>query len=172
MVNDRAGYRDHLRAVVAASAAPYGYTLTLWTAGAVTAHAEEGLPTALDAVLLLAGAVVGFGAVGTYASGGFNAVLVPGSPGRVRVWGGMHLPSVGLSILLVVSINAMLNGPVVWPLVGFTATTCYLLVIGLQFWVATHRGEEAVKEVLGIHERRAADEGEDPPTGPGAARQS
>jgi hypothetical protein len=122
-VRDRAGYRDHLRAVVAASAAPYGYTLTLWTAGAVTAHAEAGLPTAWDAVLLLAGAVVGFGAVGTYASGGFNGVLVPGTPGRVRVWGGMHLPSVGLSILLVASVNALLDGPVVWPLVGFTATT-------------------------------------------------
>ena len=138
----RAGYRDHLRGVVAASAAPYGYTLTLWTAGAVTAHAEAGLPTALDAVLLLAGAIVGFGAVGTYASGGLNGVLVPGTPGRVRVWGGMHLPSVGLSILLVASINALLDGPVVWPLVGFTATSCYLLVIGAQFWLATHRGQD------------------------------
>ena len=138
----RAGYRDHLRAVVAASAAPYGYTLTLWTAGAVTAHAEAGLPTAMDAVLLLTGAVVGFGAVGTYASGGINAVLVPGAPGRVRVWGGMHLPSVGLSILLVTVINALLDGPVVWPLVGFTATSCYMLVIGVQFWVATHRGQD------------------------------
>ncbi len=137
-----AGYRDHLRAVVAASAAPYGYTLTLWTAGAVTAHAEAGLPTALDAVLLLAGAVLGFGAVGTYASNGFNGVLVPGTPGRVRVWGGMHLPSVGMSILVVASINALLDGPAVWLLVGFAATTCYLLVIGVQFWLATHRGSE------------------------------
>lgn len=128
-MKERAGYREHVRAVVAASAAPYGYTLTLWTAGAVTAHAEAGLPTALDAVLLLAGAVVGFGAVGTYASGGLNAVLVPGSPGRVRVWGGMHLPSVGLSILLVASINALLDGPVVWPLVGSRppAATCWSL---------------------------------------------
>lgn len=138
---DRVGYREQLRTVVAASAAPYGYTLTLWTAGAVTAHAESGLPTAWDAVLLLAGAVVGFGAVGTYAAGGLNEVLAPGAPARVRVWGGMHLPSVGLSILLVASLNAVLDGPVVWPLVGFTATTCYLLVIGLQFWLATHRGD-------------------------------
>jgi hypothetical protein len=139
-VNGEAGYRQHLRAVVAASAAPYGYTLTLWTAGAVTAHAEAGLPTSLDAVLLLAGAVLGFGAVGTYASGGFNGVLVPGAPARVRVWGGMHLPSVGLSILLVTTINALLDGPMVWLLVGFTATASYLLVIGLQFWLAVHRG--------------------------------
>lgn len=138
-MNGEAGYREHLRAAVAASAAPYGYTLTVWTAGAVTAHAENGLPTALDAVLLLAGAVLGFGAVGTYASGGFNGVLVPGAPAPVRVWGGMHLPSVGLSIVLVMCLNALLDGPAVWPLVGFTATSSYLLVIALQFRVATHR---------------------------------
>jgi hypothetical protein len=134
------GYRQHLRAVVAASAAPYGYTLTLWTAGAVTTHAQRGLPSALDAVLLLSGAVLGFGAVGTYAFGGLNGVLSPGTRGEVRVWGGMHLPSVGLSILLIWGISELVHGPLVWPIVGFTATTTYLLVIGLQFWFATHRG--------------------------------
>ena len=100
------GYRQHLRAVVAASAAPYGYTLTLWTAGAVTTHAQRGLPSAMDAVLLLSGAVLGFGAAGAYAFGGVNGVLSPGTRGEVGGWGGMHLPSV-----------------------GFTATTTYLFVI-------------------------------------------
>src|SRR4030095_9975506 len=68
-------YRHHLRAVVAASAAPYGYTLTLWTAGAVTSHAQ-GLPSALDALLLLAGAVTGFAAVGAVADGGLHGGAV------------------------------------------------------------------------------------------------
>lgn len=53
---DRSGYRRGVRAVVAASAAPYGYTLTLWTSGAVAAHAQGGLPSARDALFLLAGA--------------------------------------------------------------------------------------------------------------------
>ncbi len=131
-------YRHHLRAVVAASAAPYGYTLTLWTAGAVTTHAA-GLPTALDAVLLLAGAVLGFGAVGAFAFGSINGVLAPGARGDIRVWGGVHFPSVGLSILLTWLLTRLVHGPVVWPLVGFTATVTYLLMIGLQFWMATHR---------------------------------
>ena len=131
-------YRHHLRAAVAASAAPYGYTLTLWTAGAVTSHAE-GLPSALDAFLLLAGSVSGFGAVGGFAFGGINGVLMPGSRGEIRVWGGVHLPSVGSSILLVWLITQSLHGTLVWPIVGFTATTTYLLVIGVQFWLATHR---------------------------------
>ena len=30
----RGGYRAHLKTTVASSAAPYGYTLTIWTAGA------------------------------------------------------------------------------------------------------------------------------------------
>jgi hypothetical protein len=134
------GYREHLRSVVAASAAPYGYTLTLWTAGAVTSHAAHAVPSAVDAVLLLTGAVVGFGAVGAYAFDGINRVLAPGERAEVRVWGGMHLPSVGSSIALVTIITSSLHGHLVWPVVGFTATTTYLLVIGVQFWLATHRG--------------------------------
>lgn len=135
------GYRRHLRAVVAASAAPYGYTLTVWTAGAVTTHAEGGFPSALDALLLLAGAAAAFGAVGAFAFGGINGVLAPSTRGAVRVWGGMHVPSVGTSILLVGLITRIASGVVVWPLVGFTATATYLLVIGLQFWLATQRGQ-------------------------------
>jgi hypothetical protein len=46
-------YRQQLRRVVAASAAPYGYTLTVWTSGAVATHAQGTLPTPLQAVLLL-----------------------------------------------------------------------------------------------------------------------
>ncbi|HZD69102.1 MAG TPA: hypothetical protein VFA45_09380, partial [Actinomycetes bacterium] len=131
------GYRQHLRAVVAASAAPYGYTLTLWTAGAVTAHAQRSLPSSTDALLLLGGAVLGFGVVGVYAFGGVNGVLAPETRGDVRVWGGLHLPSVGLSIVLVTLLTHVLHGGLVWPLVGFTATATFLLVIGAQFWLAT-----------------------------------
>lgn len=133
------GYRQHLRGVVAASAAPYGYTLTLWTAGAVATHAQGVLPSSLDAVLLLIGAVAGFGAVGAFAFGGINGVLSPGTRGEVRVWGGMHLPSVGASIALISGLTQIVHGRWMWILVGFTATVTYLLVIGCQFWLATHR---------------------------------
>src|SRR5690606_3996269 len=44
------GYRQQLRTAVAASAAPYGYTLTVWTAGAVTSHAEQAFPSPIDAL--------------------------------------------------------------------------------------------------------------------------
>jgi hypothetical protein len=55
------------------------------------------------------------------------------------VWGGMHIPSVGVSILLVSLIAHWIHGHPAWLAVGFTATATYLLMIGLQFWIATHR---------------------------------
>jgi hypothetical protein len=129
-------YRSNLQAAVAASAAPYGYTLTVWTSGAVTTHAEGGAPSALDAVLLLLGAVSGFVIVGTVAYGGFHSLLTPGPPPRVRVWAGAHLPSVGLSIIVVAGLCGAVEGHLLWLGVGFAATTTYLTVIGLQFWAA------------------------------------
>ena len=60
---------------------------------------------------------------------------------NARVWGGMHLPSVGASILLVTALAEVVHGRLLWTLVGFTATATYLLVIGVQFWLATRRGQ-------------------------------
>lgn len=56
-------YRRNLRAALGASAGPYGYTLTIWTTGAVLIHAF-GMPSPLDAFLFMAGAVVAFAFVG------------------------------------------------------------------------------------------------------------
>lgn len=129
-------YRPHLQRAVSASAAPYGYTLTLWTCGAVASHAH-GVPSTVDALLLLCGAVVAFGLLGFGAYGTIDGVLVPGMTGRVRVWAGVHLPSVGLSVLACSLIAHLTGGHYVWPIVGFTATTMYLLLLAAQFWLTT-----------------------------------
>ena len=42
-------YRRALRWTVAAAAAPFGYTLTVWTSGAVVAH-ERGIPDVVGAI--------------------------------------------------------------------------------------------------------------------------
>lgn len=131
------GYRQQLRTAVAASAAPYGYTLTVWTAGAVTSHAEQAFPSPIDALLLLTGAVLGYGLAGTIACRGPNGVVVPGVRNGMRIWGGWHLPSVGASILLVSLVTKVVHGHAVWPLAGFVATATYLFVIAIQFVVAT-----------------------------------
>lgn len=140
-------YRRHLRAVVAASAAPHGYTLTLWTTGAIATHSRGQVPSSWEALILLAGAAAGFVFVGLLAFGDVNGILDSNIAGDVRVWGGIHLPSVGLSILIVTGICAVVKTSWVWPLVGFAATTTYLLVIGVQFWLATHKGVAAAPVV-------------------------
>lgn len=123
--------------MIAMSAAPYGYTLTLWTSGATATHAQGTLPSSVDALLLLVGAVAGFGAVAVAGFGGLNGVLAAETGGAVRVWGGLHLPSVGMSILLVTGLTSLVRGWFLWPAVGFTATATYLLVLTAQFWLAT-----------------------------------
>jgi hypothetical protein len=132
-------YLAHLRAVVAASAAPYGYTLTIWTSGAVTTHAR-GIPTALEALLFLAGAVTGFALVGAVAHGGAGRVLRAPAEPTVRLWGGFHIPSVGLAIGGSSIVAALVDGALAWPLVGFFATAIYLIVIAAQFTIADQRG--------------------------------
>jgi hypothetical protein len=134
-------YRAHLRATVAASAAPYGYTLTIWTSGAVTTH-ERGLPTAWEAVLFLLGAVCGFGLTSVVAYGGAARAFAARSHGAVRLWGAFHLLSVGLAILAAAIIVAVVDSTVAWALVGLVATTVYLLTIAGQFTLADMSARE------------------------------
>jgi hypothetical protein len=131
-------YRAHLKTAVATSAAPYGYTLTIWTAGAVTTH-EHGIPTATDAFLLLLGAVTGFALTAAIAYGSPAQVFAPHQAGNVRLWGGFHLISVGVSIGATTIVANALGRHVVWLAVGFVATTIYLIVVSAQFTMADSR---------------------------------
>ncbi len=131
-------YRTHLKSAVATSAAPYGYTLTIWTSGAVTTHAR-GIPTAWEALLFLAGAVVGFGVTAALAYGRPSEILAPREHGSVRLWGGFHLVSVGLAIGAAALVTALVKDPVAWMIVGFASTLVYLVVIAAQFTLADER---------------------------------
>ena len=131
-------YRDHLQALVATSAAPYGYSLTIWTCGAVTTHAQ-GVPDAPEALLFLAGAIAAFALVGAVAHGSANHVLHPHREPTVRLWGGFHLPSVGLAIAASYLAVKLIPGTIAWPVVGFLSTAVYLLVIAAQFTTASAR---------------------------------
>jgi hypothetical protein len=136
----RSSYRTALRATIAASAAPYGYTLTIWTSGAVLSHAR-GIPNSGDALLFLCGAVAGFALVGGIAFGGFSEHVVA-QPARAVAWGGMHLFSVGLAIGAATLVAHLVEDVAAWPIVGFLATTIYLTASALQltFAHAARRG--------------------------------
>lgn len=134
---DALGYRHHLRTVLSATAAPYGYTLALWTAGAITTREAGEFPTTVDALLLVAGAITAFAALAASAFGGLDDVLKPTSRAQVRVWGGLHLVALGLTILVVAGIVHAVHGHLVWPLVGFAVTGTYLVSLAGQYWLAS-----------------------------------
>jgi hypothetical protein len=127
-------YRSALRASVAASAAPYGYTLTVWTSGAVLSHAR-GIPSSAEALLFLVGAVAGYALVGGLAFGSFSEQLIV-QPGRSVVWGGLHLFSVGLAIIAATIVAHLVQSVAAWPLGAFLVTTLYLLASASQLAVA------------------------------------
>jgi hypothetical protein len=123
-------YKSALRATVAASAAPYGYTLTIWTSGAVLSHAR-GIPNTASALLFLLGAVAAYALVGGLAFGGFSEQLVP-DPARAVVWGGLHFFSVGVAVIVVSLVAHLVTNTAAWPLGGFLATALYLFASASQ----------------------------------------
>jgi len=139
-----ARYRAALRATVAASAVPYGYTLTIWTSGAVLSHARR-IPSAAAALLFLAGAVAAYALVaGTSAAGKSTERLVP-EPSHASLWGGLHLFSVGMAIGAAWLDTRLVTGPAAWPLGGFSATALYLALSAGQLALAhtAHSGNAA-----------------------------
>jgi hypothetical protein len=127
-------YRSALKATAAASAAPYGYTLTIWTSGAVLSHAR-GTPGTVDALLFLLGAVSAFALVAGLAFGSLSEVMSPEPPPPV-VFGGLHLFSVGLAIGAASLFAHAIEDAAAWPLAGFLATALYLLGSGVQLALA------------------------------------
>jgi hypothetical protein len=132
-------YRAHLQTTVATSAAPYGYTLTIWTSGAVTTHAR-GIPSTSEALLLLGGAVLGFALTATIAHGSPSSVFARQVHDGVRLWGAWHLASVGSAIAASAALAHVIESPVAWLVVGFGATSLYLLVAAGQFMFAERIG--------------------------------
>jgi hypothetical protein len=105
-------YRKNLRAVVVSAAAPYGYTLSIWAAGAALVSVH-GIPKTLAALAFAGGAVLGFAFVGALAYGGIPGQLDQ-ERGHALLWGSLHF--VGLAVGAVTLTAYLVEGFVVWPL--------------------------------------------------------
>jgi hypothetical protein len=123
-------YLHGLRKAVGTSAGPYGYTLTVWTTGAVLIHAR-GIPTTLEALMFMAGAVAGFAVVGAAAYRS-SLPLRAKSVSHPVLWGSFHFIPVGASIGAAVIVAELVRGTKAWPLAGFTATAIYLTFVAAQ----------------------------------------
>ncbi|MGW1916527.1 hypothetical protein ACWCQS_38915 [Streptomyces sp. NPDC002076] len=126
------GYRGQLRAAVAASAAPHGYTLALWTATAVTSS-DRGAPGTAEVLALLAGATLAFVGLGAVAYGGSPMKPERSAPAGTWIWAAFHLPMAALAALVSLLLAWCCSGPLLWGLVGTTTTAVYLLAVSAQF---------------------------------------
>jgi hypothetical protein len=116
------------------SIAPYGYTLTVWTSGAVLTHAR-GVPTTEAALFFMIGAVLGFALVALLAFGSLHQ-RVTGEATQPRVWVGLHVLPISLSIGAATLVAHLLESIAAWPLGGFAATVIYLAMLSGQLALA------------------------------------
>jgi hypothetical protein len=130
-------YRRALQGATAASAAPYGYTLTVWTSGGVIAH-HRGIPDGLGAALFMVGAVLGFALVGLFAYGGIGPMR-PAAPAPFSLWQALHFLSVGAAIGAADLVARLVDAQVAWLLGGLVATLLYLGGVGLQLVLGRSR---------------------------------
>ncbi|WP_273841892.1 hypothetical protein [Rubrobacter calidifluminis] len=130
-------YINNLRVAVGSSGVPYGYTVTIWTSGGLLIHAHH-LPGLIDALLFMAGAVLGYVLAGLVAFGRLGA-WPRQEPGTLAVWGNMHLLSIGAAIVLSYPVSHGIHDVFAWPATGFVATAVYLLVLGLEYSAAEVR---------------------------------
>ena len=121
-------------------AAPYGFTLSVWTSGAIISHAR-GIPDALHALFFMIGALAAFALVGALAYGDFTGYTGERQTGS-SLWGNFHFLSVGLSIGAAALVTGLVDSGFVWILASFSATVCYLVGLGFEFTVSERMEED------------------------------
>ena len=131
--------RAALGTMLAASAAPYGYTVTLWSSGVIVIR-SHGLPGVAETLAFAAGALSGFGVMGLLARSALTGTDSLGDAADRVVAGSLHWLAVGAAVG-VAALLAEIHGWEVWPLSSLAATVIYLLVASIQLAVVATRRE-------------------------------
>ena len=130
---------------VSASAAPYGYTLTIWGSGAVLIR-SHGTPSVGEVFVFVAGALVAFDLLGLV-SGGALVRRESLARRRDRVFAAaLDWSAVGAA-LGAVALLAEIRGWVPWLVGPLVATLAYILAAALQLALvaAGHRPHAAAQ---------------------------
>lgn len=126
-----------LATLASASAAPYGYTISIWSSGAILVH-YRGAPNVGDVFLFAAGALAGYTLIGLLVHRRLRAVgPTHSAPERVLA-GVLHWFAVGAA-LGAVALLAQIDSPLAWLLSMFAATTIYLVGATIQLAAVTGR---------------------------------
>jgi peptidoglycan/LPS O-acetylase OafA/YrhL len=134
----RYGLGSSLATIIPASAAPYGYTLAVWSCGAALLR-SHGTPTLGDTLMFVAGAILGFTLLGVLAIGLISHAR-PIERRTDRVLAGV-LDWIALGAVIgAVYLISSIHGWAPWLLGPLTATIIYLLIASLQLAVlASHQ---------------------------------
>lgn len=127
--------------MVAASAAPYGYTISIWSSGALLMH-SHGTPRVGDVFAFLAGALTGFGLLALFAHGALARTESLDHLSDRVLAGAMHWFAAGAAVGIV-ALVAMLDGWEAWPLGSFAATSVYIFGASIQLAAVAHRRSRA-----------------------------
>lgn len=137
---DGGGYNRNLRSAVGTSAAPYGFTLAVWSTGAVVTS-FRGTPGPPQVLVFIVGVVLAFAMVGTLAYGGVRGYS-GGERHSVELWGNFHIPSVALTLAAASLVGYLVSNDFAWFLAPFLSIATYLLVLGVEFTVAEEKEPE------------------------------
>ncbi len=124
-----------LTTVMSASAAPYGYTVTIWSSGALLMH-FRGAPKVFEIFLFAAGAITGFWLVGAASLMLTNLREPLGHEShRMIIAGALSWIATGVAIGGV-ALVAELDSWAAWPAASLLATAVYLGAASLQLALA------------------------------------
>ncbi len=126
--------------MVSASAAPYGYTLTVWCTGALLVHFRHP-PAVWEVFLFVTGAVLAFALLWMVGRPAIeHSRPLPQGAARARA-GTLDIFAVGLAAGAA-SLIAMIPAWVAWPLAAFGATSVYMVIASVQLAIAGTRGAD------------------------------
>ena len=131
------GLRAALGTTVAATAAPYGYTISIWSSGAVLMRVH-GIPPTAAVLAFVGGAVLAFGLLRSLARGALAGAEIVGHPGDRAHAGAMNWIAAGAATGAAALI-AELDAVVAWPLASFAATMIYVLCASAQLAFVSRR---------------------------------
>lgn len=133
--------RAALGTMVAASAAPYGYTISIWSSGAVLLR-SHGVPSVAEVFAFLAGALTGFGVMALAAQGALTRMESLDHPADRVLAGALHWLAAGAAVGAA-ALLAEIHAWEAWPAGSFAATAIYLLGASAQLAaISSRRGSQ------------------------------
>jgi hypothetical protein len=123
--------------LVVASAAPYGYTLTIWSSGALLVR-SHGDPSVGDVGIFVAGAIAGFNLLALMVADTLEAAVSIDRRKDRLMAGVLDWIAVG-AVVGAVSLLSEIRGWVPWLVVPLVATVLYLVIASFQLAVFSRR---------------------------------